>query len=159
MYSVFSTFINFLVYVDASALCNDLTMVIGTQVNARGICSYLKLSAHLAFNLILHMQSAIARSWEIKVTQYTCEFENRAPTGCTQYFYNTAATGVIKTFNFDGGQHLANQKHKFCIRRERSMCGICYTTGVPTDFQTSKGSTSTAIMTRTLLNNAGQCCG
>merc|ERR1711953_504590 len=51
-------------YVDSSALCNDLTFVIGTQ------------------------SSSTMRQWEIKVSQYTCDFDNRAPSGCTQYFFS-----------------------------------------------------------------------
>ena len=50
----------------------------------------------------------IPRQWLIKITQYSCGFPNLAPNGCLQYFYG-ATTGVVKSFNFDGGMHLANQ--------------------------------------------------
>ena len=34
--------------------------------------------------------------------------------------------GVIKTFNFDGGVHLADQNQNICMRRERGTCKVCY---------------------------------
>jgi hypothetical protein len=81
------------VYVDSSALCNDLTFVIGTSTTSS------------------------PRQWEIKVTQFSCEHEDLAPSGCTQYFFSdTLLPQTLRTFNFDGGMHLANQKHKFCFR-------------------------------------------
>jgi hypothetical protein len=84
------------VYVDSSSLCNDLTFVIGTSTTSS------------------------PRQWSIKVTQFTCEYEDLAPAGCTQYFYGDTGLGLgvgtLRTFNFDGGMHLANQKHKFCFR-------------------------------------------
>ena len=52
----------------------------------------------------------------LQVSQYTCDFDNLAPSGCTQYFYAENGMGTFQTFNFDGGQHLANQRHKFCFR-------------------------------------------
>ena len=50
----------------------------------------------------------IPRQWLIKITQYSCGFPNLAPVGCLQYFYGSPS-GVVKSFNFDGGMHLANQ--------------------------------------------------
>ena len=41
----------------------------------------------------------------------------RPPVGCLQY--NTAFTGRITTFNFDGDStHLANQQYSYCIRAD-----------------------------------------
>ena len=40
---------------------------------------------------------------------------NRAPPGCLQWFFG-AAQGEVKTFNFDGGAHLADQRHSICVR-------------------------------------------
>jgi hypothetical protein len=42
-------------------------------------------------------------------------FSNLAPTGCTQWFYGEVE-GQIQSFNFNGGQHLANQNQNICIR-------------------------------------------
>ena len=101
------------VYVDASDSCNDLTFAIGT--------------------------ASATRTWSIKITQFNCAYENlvgllsrfyyirsitndfflriKAPSGCTQYYFDTTATGTVKTFNFDNGIHLANQRQKICIRK------------------------------------------
>ncbi len=50
----------------------------------------------------------------MQVTQFACDFNNLAPSGCTQYFYG-ATTGTVKTFNF-GKEHLANQNQNICVR-------------------------------------------
>lgn len=76
----------------------------------------------------------------MKVTQYDCNFENLAPAGCTQYFFGPPSQSV-QTFNFAGGQHLANQKQQICVRRERGQCQICWTTAMDTDFVVSGGWT------------------
>jgi len=65
------------------------------------------------------------RSWEIKVTHLKCDFNNLAPTGCTQWFFG-ATEGQIQTYNFNGKLHLANQNQNICIRRELNQCQICY---------------------------------
>ena len=51
----------FPVYVDASPNCNDLAFQLGTNAAA-----------------------ATTRSWSIKVTQYSCDYPNLAPSGCDQ---------------------------------------------------------------------------
>ena len=79
------------VYVDASDACNDLTFTLGATAST-------------------------ARQWNIKVTQYSCDYSNLAPSGCTQYFFDVDGMGMLKTFNFDGGVHLADQNQKICIR-------------------------------------------
>ena len=73
---------------------------------------------------------------QLKVTQYDCAFENLAPAGCTQYFFGPTSQ-TVQTFNFAGGQHLANQKQQICVRRERGQCMICWTTTMDTDFVVS----------------------
>jgi hypothetical protein len=55
------------------------------------------------------------RQWSIKVTQIACDSPMRAPDGCTQYFFGD--TGTVQTYNFDGGQHLANQRQSICVRQ------------------------------------------
>ena len=45
------------------------------------------------------------------MTQYDCAFDNLAPAGCTQYFFGPTS-GSVQTYNFAGGQHLANQKQQ-----------------------------------------------
>ena len=51
----------------------------------------------------------VSREWNITILQIPCDFENRAPPGCLQYFFGLNENGVgrvIKSFNFDGGYHL-----------------------------------------------------
>jgi len=70
--------------------------------------------------------STVTRKWAIKILQFSCEYENLAPKGCLQYFYGPKGEGAVKSFNFDGGIHLANQNQKICVRRESGMCRICW---------------------------------
>ncbi|XP_076388979.1 uncharacterized protein LOC100880264 [Megachile rotundata] len=63
------------------------------------------------------------RMWEIRIVQLA--FEQRAPTGCLQYFQSV--NGTLKTLNFLlNGRFLADQDYLMCIRQERGMCGIAY---------------------------------
>ena len=102
-------------YVDSSEACNDLTFQLGQM----GVGT-----------------SVAARQWSIKITQYSCDHPNLAPDGCTQYFFGSASQ-TVQTFNFAGGQHLANQDQNICVRRERGNCRICWTTQQPADFAVS----------------------
>ena len=90
----------FTVYVDAALGCNDLTF----QLGSAGVGT-----------------SLINRQWSIKVSQYSCDYKNLAPSGCTQYYFG-ANTDTVQTFNFDGGQHLSEQNQNICVRRERGNC-------------------------------------
>ena len=68
------------------------------------------------------------------MTQYSCDFDNLAPDGCTQYFFGSNSQ-TIQTFNFDGGSQLADQDQNICIRRERNNCRICFAAVIAaTDF-------------------------
>merc|ERR1712126_44030 len=78
-------------------------------------------------------------NWNIKISQYECGYNNIAPSGCTQWYFGDAATGIVKSFNFDSGIHLADQRQTICVRRERGNCRICWTTQINTDFQVSGG--------------------
>merc|ERR1712008_306103 len=73
------------------------------------------------------------RSWSIKATQYDSD----------------ATSGVVRSYNYVGGYHLADQNQKICIRRERGNCRICWSTTVKEDFAVS-GKTKGIIDT---------CCG
>ena len=50
--------------------------------------------------------------------------------GCLQWLYGTredgSAYGLIESFNYKNGWHLANQNQNICIRREAGFCSICY---------------------------------
>ena len=98
--------IYFLVYVDASADCNSMTFTLSDT------------------------SSIIAgRSWTVRITQYDSGFENLAPAGCTQYFWNKEdSEGILYSYNYNSGNgpHLADQKQVVCIRREENKNTICY---------------------------------
>ena len=79
---------------DANEACNDLSFIFGMTGNGATIAT---------------------RQWSIKVTQYSCQYTNLAPEGCTQYYFGTN-TDQVQTYNFDGGQHLANQNQNICVR-------------------------------------------
>ena len=121
-----------LVYVDASDSCNDLVFQLGA--NGRGT-------------------NVAPRSWSIKVTQYSCDYNNLAPDGCTQYFFGPNSQ-TVQTYNYDGGYQLADQNQNICIRRERNICRLCWTTQAAIDFALS-GATSIASG----FNLATACCG
>lgn len=119
-------------YVSSSVFCNDLVFTLGDTIGSSGVES---------------------RQWSIKITQYHCNHPNLAPDGCTQFFYG-ADIGTVKTFNFDGGQHLADQNQNICIRRERGNCRMCYTTEAESDFMTS-GAEVTALADTDICCNYG----
>ena len=48
-------------------------------------------------------------------------------------------TGIIKSYNYDGGVHLADQQQKICFRREDGKTKLCFYTSAYNDFQLSKG--------------------
>ena len=80
-------------YVDASAnYCNTLSFTLGSG-------------------------SGTSRSWSIQVQQYECDYNNLAPTGCTQYYFGQSS-GTFRTFNYQGGsgKHLASQSQTVCFR-------------------------------------------
>merc|ERR1719415_482368 len=72
--------------------------------------------------------------WSITVRQYGCDYENLAPKGCDQYYFdnddNNAldTTGTVQSFNFNNGngRHLANQDQTICIRRDAEMQRVCF---------------------------------
>jgi len=106
-------------YVDASEACNTLSFQLGTT-------------------------SSPTRSWTIKVSQYSADFSNLAPSGCTQYFFGST-TGTIQSFNWAGTHHLASQNQLICIRRERNTCQACYFATADSDFLISGADGMAAI--------------
>ena len=67
-------------YFDATTECHSLDFQFGNVANG--------------------VTSLANRAWNIKITQYSCDFPNLAPSGCTQYFYGTEATNHVRTFNW-----------------------------------------------------------
>ena len=96
------------------------------------------------------------RMWEMRIVQLG--FDQRAPTGCLQYFQGS--NGTLKSLNFlSNGRFLANQDYLLCIRQEREMCGISYAPCSPDSFriglrrtQLANGTTSNASSNSTVRN-------
>ena len=128
----------FLVYFDASDECNYLDFQLGNV--ARGITSIA------------------TRSWSIKVSQYSCNYENLAPSGCTQYFYGPGATNLVQSFNYPGSKHLADQTQVICIRREANNCKICWTAEALADVSTNQKTNVKAHVVK-VSKNLGHCSG
>merc|ERR1712226_364699 len=122
-------------YVDASDDCNKLAFTFGSAV-AQG--------SNLA-----------TRQWSIKISQYSCNYENLAPQGCTQYYFGSNID-TVRTYNFNGGFHLANQRQEICVRRERGQCRICWTTMEDTDFIVSGKTADKAFVLSTSCCNYGK---
>jgi len=98
------------VYFDADDDCHQLNFQLGNVANG--------------------LTTVATRTWSIKVSQYSCDYENLAPTGCDQYHFASSSSNYVQTFNFQmgrgTGRHLANQHQQICVRREAGMCRICY---------------------------------
>jgi len=98
------------VYFEASDSCNNLNFQLGNV--AQGI------------------PNIPTRSWSMKVTQYSCDYENLAPVGCDQWHFGSGGTNFVQTFNYQSGlgtgRHLNNQHQNICVRREAGMCRICW---------------------------------
>jgi len=68
--------------------------------------------------------SSKTRTLKILVSQIPCDVRWKPPAGCTQWY--TGVSGVVASYNWLGGVHLADQKYRNCIRREKGMCSIQY---------------------------------
>ena len=69
--------------------------------------------------------SSSTRSWNIQISQLSCQSRWKPPEGCLQYF--TGTSGYIYSYNYAGGTHLASQDYTNCIRTEQGYCSIEYT--------------------------------
>jgi len=125
------------VYFEASDSCNGLNFQLGNV--AQGI-------ANIG-----------TRSWSIKVTQYSCSYENLAPTGCDQWHFGSGGTNYVQTFNYQSGRgvgrHLANQRQTICVRRESGMCRICWSADAVADVGVTGKTTGFGV----ILGKS--CCG
>ena len=56
------------------------------------------------------------RRFSIHTSLIPCSSPNKAPTGCLQWFTGTSGVGIVTTFNYVGGEHLADQVQTICFR-------------------------------------------
>ncbi len=104
-------------YVESSKCCNELAFKLGSGAGTSG------------------GNTVATRQWQIKVTQYSCDYNNLAPQGCVQYYFGQTTQQVwknvyelfffvhkvylqVQTYNYDNGngRHLANQDQQVCVR-------------------------------------------
>jgi hypothetical protein len=52
----------------------------------------------------------------LQISQISCLDANKAPSGCTQWFYGTTTGTVINSYNYAGSVQIANQRQSICIR-------------------------------------------
>eukprot|EP00095_Tigriopus_kingsejongensis_P009430 maker-scaffold305_size215425-snap-gene-1.13 protein:Tk09430 transcript:maker-scaffold305_size215425-snap-gene-1.13-mRNA-1 annotation:"PREDICTED: uncharacterized protein LOC101744434" len=98
-----------------------------------------------------------SRMWKIRTEQIDCESEVLAPPGCSQFIYGAPAeAGIVETFNFVGGQHLANQNQNICIRREKNNCRLCFFAATGTDFAVSGAA---GVPPALGVGSVANCCG
>jgi len=109
----------------ATATYGQYPYLCGTNT---GYHSYLDLSCTSTDSATLSflIGSTTTNQWKVKVTQYSCNDPGvAAQQGCFQY--HTGITGTVQNYNFAGGQQLAGQNYKHCIRQEEGYCCIQYT--------------------------------
>lgn len=120
------------VYYDAADNCNDMSFQFGST--------------------LLGQDAKASRQFDIKITQISCTSELLAPNGCTQYFTG-AGPAHVKTFNFDGGRHLANQDQTICVRRANGFCTLCWVADTITDVQVTGDAPDMGVL------DDKDCCG
>ena len=65
-----------------------------------------------------------------------------APSGCFQY-WNSGRTGVVKSFNYDGGRYWSNQSYRICIRSSGGACTLALSSVDASDFNLHRVGTRT----------------
>jgi len=68
--------------------------------------------------------AAATRSYSIKVNQIPCNSDYSPDNRCLQWY--TAKSGTIRSFNYEGNQHLPDQNYEICIRPAAGSCCIEY---------------------------------
>jgi len=156
--------------VNARTQCNDDSFSVSSPGNPAPpvICGY-NTGEHMyvdASDACLTMNfhlgesgSTFQRTWNVRVTQFKCDYENLAPSGCTQYYFNPEGDeGIVTTYNYNNGQgmHLAQQRQTICIRREENKNTITWSAAMDTDFQLT-GDTGAAGAS--VPSASSKCCG
>ncbi len=115
-------------YVDASTSCNTLAFQlgnngVGTNVQTRSWS--IKVWGEGSggerggcFSLVNNINHAVSP----QATQYSCNYPNLAPDGCTQYYFGMNP-GTVESYNYNNGNgnHLANQQQTICIRQLKTF--------------------------------------
>ena len=94
----------------------NLKLIFSVYIDAADACTTL------SFNI--KENSVVKPKWLISVTQYTSDFNNKAPKGCLQYFFG-ADKGIITGLNWNSGKSMERNK-RICIRREANRSNMEY---------------------------------
>lgn len=95
---------------------------------------HMILDADEACNrLSVSWTGSTSQSWNIQVSQISCDSSYAPDEGCLQWY--TGVSGTIYSYNYPGSVHLASQDYSNCIRAEQSYCSIQYTACDTTSFQ------------------------
>merc|ERR1719145_344368 len=102
------------------SLCGTLTgqhMVVNVKGQTGG--------SKIVFNIV---SAASMAKWRVKVVQLSCSDPDLlAPPGCLTY--NTAESGTIQSYNYQGGngELINNQKFSHCIKYMEGFCDVALT--------------------------------
>ena len=93
-------------------------MIFSVYIAAADACTTL------SFNI--KENSLVTPKWSILVTQYTSDFNNKAPKGCLQYFFG-ANKGLNTGLNWNSSSGRSMERNKcICIRREANRSNMEY---------------------------------
>ena len=96
----------------------NLKLIFSVYIDAADACTTL------SFNI--KENSVVKPKWLISVTQYTSDFNNKAPKGCLQYFFG-ADKGIITGLNWNSSSGKSMDRNKrVCIRREANRSSMEY---------------------------------
>ncbi len=101
---------------DATPACNCLAFQLGgTGIGA--VIPTRSFSIKVIFSVMSQAIINCNGTYPWKVTQYTCDYPNLAPSGCVQFFFGSNM-GQVQTFNYNNGagQHLSDQDQVICVR-------------------------------------------
>ena len=118
------------------------TLIFSVYIDAADACTTL------SFNIKGNIP--VKPKWLISVTQYTSDFNNKAPKGCLQYFFG-ADKGFIKSLNWNSGKSMERNK-RICIRREANKSKMEYHQAGRTEI--GEGNKGTNFLTCTFFLEA-----
>ncbi len=114
-------------YVEASDCCNKLSFAFSTNPNGVAAVAARMWSIKVKFWQLTSVWCFQDKYFNFQVTQYSCKYNNLAPQGCTQYFYDMI-TDNVQTYNYNNGNgvHLASQDQTICVRLENQVTLVIY---------------------------------
>ena len=121
--------------------CSQQSLTISGSIRPLGVTSFCgknsdqhfyietsRTGANSYVEFSVSTQTSSQYKWGLWITQITCDGTRtiQAPTGCFQYYFDTAA--LIQSYNYDGGQYYTDQHYRMCILTSTAACQISFTT-------------------------------